>query len=791
MKNKTLLLSIVFLCYSFVVFAQKNVEGKVVESKGETPLPFASVIIKDTQNTIVEGVITTENGVFKITDLKNGVFTLEVQYTGFSKYSIPLSITDTTQKRLDLGIIQMNEDPTQLEEVVITGEQAQVSLRLDKKVFNVSKDLISQAGAATDVLDNIPSVTVSPSGGISLRGNSNVNILINGRRSGLTEAQALEQLPADTIDRVEVITNPSARYDAAGAAGIINIVLKKNKANGINGQVRLVSGTPDDYRAIGSLNYKANKFNVFANLGIRYTDYEGLYTRNQETQNNGITNILNQRQNEDRHDDGRLIYLGADYYLNDKNTFTIAFYRNETKDTDKTDYVYDYFTENLRDSTLVTIGNSREKRNYNQFEFNYTKTFAKERQKLTFDIQYDFWESTKRWKIDIDKILPEITSILDQRTTTTNDNNDFAAQIDFINPIKEKKQFETGVKYETRTVSNSFFAEELIDTNFVSIDPLDNSIDYDEQIFSTYAQFGNTSGKLSYLGGVRMEYTRVNIEDENSAFSQTYDYNRFFPSVNLKYAFNEENTLQLNYSKRINRPRLWQLNPFFELIDFNRQSQGNPDLRPVFTDGIELSFLKTGKGFSINPSIYFSNSENTIQRLTVQNEESIFVSTLFNLDSETRYGFEFVASYSPFKWLKMNGEFNYFAFEEKGMAASRSFDFSDDTWFSSLDVRATLPEGFRLQGRFLHEGQRNNAQTKTKSISYLNLGLSKSLFNKRASVVLNVSNVFNTRKTRETISGNDFTVNRVLNRNAARWTLSFSYKFGNAQNRNAKRSNRN
>lgn len=799
MRQNLKALILVWFSITYTVAQQSKigkaeVTGKIIENATNEALPFASVILKDAIQQLVEGVITNEDGVYTIMDIPVGNYSLEVTYTGFKAYSQPLEIKETRQK-INLKPILLLEETVSLDEVRITTETSQVSLRLDKKVFKVGKDILSQSGSVTDVLGNVPSVAVDPSGTVQLRGNANVTILINGRRSGLTSAQALEQIPSDNVDRVEVITTPSARYDASGSAGIINIILKKNTKGGLTGQLRTVVGTPDDYRLYGSFSYKAEKFNFFANAGIRYTDYEGEYTKQQRSIRNNTTVYLDQREDQDRHDDGKLIYVGADYYLNKNNSITAAFYRNQTEDTDKTILTYGYTSATTAiDSILTTLGNSKEKRSYNQLEMNYTKTFAKEGKKLTFDLQYDFWDSTKKWNVRTQKEIPIMTPISNLRTKSTNNNNDIVLQSDFVTPFGENAKLEIGAKFENRHVTDGFIAEELVNGNYQLLDNLDNQIAYDEQIIGGYVQYGSKISKFSYLLGLRIEDTYIRIKDKEGSFNNTNTFTNLFPTLNLGYAIGENTNIQLSYSKRINRPSLWQLNPFPELEDFNARFFGNPTLKSAFTDAVELSLLQKGTKFTITPSIYYSYTTDDTQWYTNQNDDGVFVSTIINLDLEKRYGFELSASYNPLKWLSFNGDFNAYRFDQEGIAGTQKLDFSDQTWQTSLSTRIKLKHGISIQSRFNHHGERGNAQSKRKSISYVNLGASKKLFKNRGDLIFNVSNVFDSRKTRQEITGTDFFVNQMSSRNGARWSLSFVYKFNGKsghKTRRVQQSNRN
>jgi outer membrane receptor protein involved in Fe transport len=780
----------VFLCIASIsAQSLTQISGTVTGEDPNDKLAYASVIVKQ-DTLLVEAVITNDRGDFKIKDIKVGAYTVEVQFLGFETYTSPLTI-DGTKSKINLGNIPLKSDVTSLEEIVVTGETSQLSLKLDKKVFNVGKDLISQGGSASQVLDNVPSVAVGANGAVSLRGNSNVLILINGRKSGLASSQGLEQIPAETIKSVEVITNPSARYDAAGSAGIINVILKKNTKENLSGSVTLVTGYPADHRILGSLNYKKGKFNLFSNIGIRYSDYVGLNTRDQQSTLDGNDLFLSQREDQDRHDDGGLVYVGLDYYINDKNTITTAFYRNETKDTDENTLSFDFSGEGIADTRIETIGDSEERRSYNQFEFNYTKAFEKPGRKFTVDVQYDFWDSKKDFNIARRTITPDPGDVSTISTRSNRENDDIVIQADFVTPLSETANFETGIKIEDRVVSTDFAASEEIAGTISPIDGFNNGLDYKEQILGAYAQYGNKIKKFSYLVGLRTEYTDIEIKDQNTGGVLTDStYTRLFPSVNLSYVLSQKATMQLNYSQRINRPNLFQLNPFAELLDFNSRIFGNINLIPSYTDAVELTLLRKSKGLVVNPSLYYSKTVNNFQYFTTQNDDGIFETALINLDEETRIGLEVSARYSPAKWVALMGEFNAYRFDQEGSAGTTNLDFSNETWTATLLSQIKLPKQFTLQTKFEYQAPVRDAQTRAKSFYYLNMALGKSLFKNKGRITLGVSNIFNTRILRERTVGDGFIVNQSTNFNAARWNLNFNYRFNKGRNRKENTSNR-
>ncbi|MBE8724509.1 outer membrane beta-barrel protein [Flavobacterium hungaricum] len=773
---KTLITSILILFFPMLSFAQKAaVSGKVQDNATKEAIPYVTVSIQDnTSKTIAVGV-TDDQGFFNLEELPSGKMTISFSYVGYQNYTRTLEIISEKPKT-ELGTILLNADAVQLNAVEVTGQKSSVSLKLDKKVFEVGKDVLSQNGSAHDVLNGVPSVTVSPTGGISLRGNSSVLVLINGRQSGLTQSNSLDQIAADQIERVEVITNPSSRYDASGSAGIINIILKKNKKSGFSGQVRLVAGSPNDSRLNPSINFKSDKINIFSNFGIRSSDYVGLYTTNQSTMNNGAPNYLNHVQNEDRHDDGKLIYLGADYYIDEHRTITAAFLKNATKDDDKTRLLYDYSNANhTRDSLLTREGKSLEKRDYNQFEFNYTQTFKKPSKKWTIDVQYDWWNSDKKWNLSTQLIYPQTLVYPGIRTNSIGSSKDLLVQSDFVLPIDSVSVFEMGVKSEIRKVSSQFLAEQQEGNIWTIYQNIDNDLNYTETISSAYAQYSSKLKRFSYMLGLRTEFTKIAITDIKNTYNDDKKYNRLFPTVNLSYKF-EGSTLQLNYSKRINRPLLYALYPFNELTDLNAQYIGNPDLNPSYSDVFELALLKTWKKFTLNPSVYYQWESGYIQDFTYR-ENDIFFTTPINIQHEIRSGIELSTLYNPLKWLQVNLEMNFYHFTQKGNYKEENLDYSGKTFTGRLSTQVKLPSKFSFQGRYNFRGAQENAQTRNNALQSLDFGLSKILLKDKATLVFDVSNAFDLRQNKSSTTGTDYNITENSIPNAARYRLSFVYRF--------------
>lgn len=767
------------------------VNGKLTDQKELFPLPYVTVSIKDKNNKTILTVISNDKGTFHLEGLPVESISLQFSLMGYQTLSRTIALS-TAAHNIDLGTISLMQDTKVLNEVLVTAEKPGISLKLGKKVFEVGKDILAQSGSVNDILNSVPSVAVSPEGAVSLRGNSNVTVLINGRRSGLTQSNSLDQIPAGLIEKIEVITNPSSRYDAGGSAGILNIILKKNKTGGFNGQLKVVGGIPNETRVNPSLNYKSDKINLFSTLGIRLSDYKGFYSSNQTTISNGQSNFLSQTQDENRHDDAKLIYLGADYQINNHNIITAAYFKNATHDHDKSLLNYDY-SSNGPDSTLVRNGESWEKRDYNQIEFNYTRTFEDPRKKFTVDMQYDFWNSDKNWVLNTQKIFPVIENLPGIRTRSIGSSKDFLLQTDLEQPLNEKMMLEVGLKVEKRSVITDFNAEQQQGDQWLIYNNIDNKLEYDELIGSAYAQISNKGKKFSYMLGLRSELTKISIEDRVGTYRNDKNYTRVFPTLNLGYQITETTSAQFSYSKRINRPSLWMIYPFNELTNLNSQFIGNPNLNPSYADVLEIGLLKNWGTLTFNPSIYYQNNSDFIQDYSYRNN-GIFYTTPVNIEREIRSGIELSLLYNPLKWLQINGELNGYNFKQEGFYLNQDFNFKGQIITGRLSTQIKYPKIFNVQTRYNFTGPLNNAQAHTAAVHNLDIGLSRNVFKDNATLSFDGTNILNSRKTRTTTTGENYIFNQLSNSNAARYRLTFVYRFNlkdNSSIRQAKSGNRN
>ncbi|MDH6253446.1 outer membrane receptor protein involved in Fe transport [Chryseobacterium sp. H1D6B] len=790
---KQIVLLFLIITISQYSFAQKAQITGVIHEKPAIAVPYVTVTLKENTDKLIAAAISDNKGMFRLENLPEGNYTISYSLIGFKTIIKPVQVSSGGV--VHLGTILLEPDAKLIEEVSVTSQRTSVSLKLDKKVFEVGKDVLSQSGAVTDLLNIVPSVSVSPTGAISLRGNSNVLVLIDGRRTGLTQGNALEQVPADQVERVEVITNPSSRFDAAGSAGIVNIILKKNKKAGFSGQLRVVGGVPNETRVSPSINYKSKKLNLFATYGLRLSDYVGLYTMQQSTGLLSTPVYLNQRQDENRHDNAKLLYFGADYQINDHNTITAAFMRNSTRDHDKTRLNYLYSGKNgIIDSSLNRSGESWEKRSYNQLEFNYTKSFKRPGKKFTVDMQYDFWDSDKEWNLATSKISPLAVTLPMIRTGSVGSSKDFMIKADMVQPIDSTSTLEFGLKMENRRVNSDFIAEQQQTEGWEIIDQIDNHLLYKELIGSAYVQFSGKLKAFSYQAGLRSELTHIGIEDRMGSYTNDKNYNRLFPTVNISYRFNDITTLQGSYSKRINRPGLGMIYPFNELTDLTTRYVGNPDLNPSYADVFEIAFLKNWKTFTFNPSFYYQKNSGVIEDYTYQNADGLFITMPVNISRETRQGFELSMLYNPVKWLQVNTELNVFHYAEKGSYQNQSFDYSGNTLTARLSTQVKLKNKLAFQALYNFRGANATAQTRADALHSIDFGCSKTFLKDKATVSFDVSNLFDLRKLKSSTIGSDYAISQTSIPNAARYRLTLVYRLNLKDNqavRQAKSGNRN
>ena len=777
-------------------FSQNDIkiEGKVIEEGTNIPLEYATVTLKTiTDNKVVTGGITDIEGKFSF-EVPSGTYNIYVEYIS---YTTKEYLNKTLSKSIDLGTVSLALDTESLEEVTIVAEKTTVEVKLDKKVYNIGQDLTTAGGTVSDALNNVPSVSVDIEGGISLRGNQNVRILINGRPSALAgfgDTNVLSQLPAEAIERVEVITSPSARYDAEGTAGILNIILRQKETLGFNGSFNFTVGNPDNIGLNSTINYRTEKFNIFTNLSWRYfdaprTSYTDVTYFDRLVDGNTIEpefRRIIEDQEVERLNRNYNANLGLEYFIDETSSITGGLFYRLGSDADLSLNSSERFNEDTIVEETLRREKETEQDNSYQVTLNYVKRFGDDNDhKLTADFQYandseDGFTNLNEDYITTNQTNPE--PFQQEQEFTEEVQNEYLIQTDYVLPINKDSRFEAGYRgtFQNEVTDYRLEQENIATGNLVVNDTITNVFDYDENVNAVYTQYGSKFGKFSFLLGLRLEHTqlkgkidsRLTNEELVEAFGfpiQTdfdNNYLGLFPTVNIIYNLGDddsdsEESITLGYNRRINRPRGWFINPFPTRSSRTNIFQGNPNLQPAFASAFDIGYLKRWDDFTLTTSVYYQYETDSFERVQENTGQQttdgidIIRTIPINLSTNARTGAELGILYNPAKWLRLNSSFNFFQFETEGEFNGVDYSAKNTSWFARFSSKVILPWKIDWQTNANYRGAIQDAQSDTDGILSIDLAFSKELFDNSLTLSLNVRDLFNSRR-RESVTTTDF-----------------------------------
>jgi outer membrane receptor protein involved in Fe transport len=778
---------ILLLCFVSSL-AQENgsswpLTGRVVDDQ-KTAIPYASVTLhRVADSTMIAGTVSDETGKFEITAKPGGYF-LKVSFLSFEEKIIPSVIL--AAHPLDLGTIVLKPTSTTLQEVIIQGERSQMELQLDKRVFNVGKDLSNIGGSAADILGNLPSVDVDPEGRVSLRGSENVRILIDGRPSGLTsrDPDALRKLQGNLVERVEIITNPSSRYDAAGEVGIINIIMKKNQQKGINGSVTASAGYPAFYGGSYTLNVRRKNVNFFSNYGVDYRSRPG-YGRSFQRflQTDSSYRQLNDRiSNETSHN----IMAGLDFFLTDRSTLTSSF--NYNFGNGITDSETKYLDYKMDDLVRTVIRTEREEEDEENIEgsLNFKQDFKKKGRSFTIDLKWI--KSVDNENTDYTEGVAGAIPTLQYASNLANENN-LIFQADYIHPISKDGKLETGIKSASRIIENKFGLQQQDENgDWIIFPAFTNNLVYTERVHAAYIMASNQYDKLGVQGGLRGEYSDITTELTMTGQGNPQNYFNLFPSASLSYAVRENRTFQLSYSYRISRPEFRDLMPFSDFRDSRVFFVGNPNLRPEYTHSFETGYLLDWKSGSVLSSIYHRHRTNVIQRVVTDVDSAGRTRIVpINMAGENAYGLEFNFSLNVQNWWKLNTSANFYRAITKGSFEGERL-FSDTyTWTTRTTSRFTIAKSWNFQASFNYRAPRITPQGRNLSVYSIDLGLSRDFLKGKGTVTANVSDLLNSRKRRSVVETEDYYSNTMFQGRRRQFMLTITYRINREKERNEDR----
>ena len=782
---KKLLVQVLTACslmlYCPAAIAQQGtvtIKGTVVEESNGQPIAYATVMVGDNETKKpIDGTTTMDNGSFSLeTDASD--YYIEVSYLGFKTKTF--GPPPTQSQTIDLGRVALSEDAEQLQEVVVQGEVSRTEFKLDKRVFNVGKDLSTTGASALEVLNNVPSVNVNIEGRISLRGSQGVQILINGKPSIIAseEGNALGTITADMIEKIEVMTNPSAKYDAEGTSGIINIVLKKEERKGLNGSISVNTGAPDSHSVGVSLNRRTENFNLFTQLGLGLRDMPNdLETRNVDLINN--TTILS-NGTEYRNETYYNFVLGTDYHINDNNVLTLSGnFAMEIEDQPSNTSFVALDSDNAISSEWERTEVTDAKNPKFQYELQYKKDFENhEDHTLLFSGLGNFFGKDQSSEF-LNTTISGDDNDSRQQTRTDFKEAIFTFKLDYTNPITDEWTLETGAQYVMNDVSNDYEVNNFTNGAFVNDPGLTNVFEFDQKVLGVYGTGSYEGKKWGIKGGLRLEQTDQNTLLVTTSSANDQNYSNFFPSLHSSYKFSDKVSIQAGYSKRIYRPRMWDLNPFFNIRNNYSVRQGNPDLQPEFTDSYEVTSIYILGPASINFGVYHRYTTDVIERITTF-ENNVSTSKPDNIGTNRATGIEFNAKYSPAKWLTLNGDFNYNQFQRDGIFETTVFDFSNEQWTSKLMTKIKLPSDFDLEMTGNYQSSYQTVQSDVSDMLFMDMGLRKNIMKGKAVLNLSVRDLFASRVDESQIAQASYEVYNRRQRGTF-VALGFSYGFGKGE----------
>jgi outer membrane receptor protein involved in Fe transport len=799
MRRLTVLFLLVLSVLTVYAETEKGAQitGKVIDASTKQGMEFANISLRKTgSKEFIKGTVSDQLGTFRLDGVSNGNYVVAVSVVGYATFEKELTI-GTGQKTINLRNILLKEDTQLLNEVQVVGQRSQMKFEIDRKVFNVDQSLATAGGSASDVLGNIPSVQVDPEGEVSLRGNSSVTVWINGKESGLSadnRAQILEQLPAESIERVEVITNPSAKYNPEGTAGIINIVLKKNRKAGYYGSLQAGVDTRGGYNAAGNVNFSSGKFESFVNVGTRVRKSEGEgYTNRQNLDDNGNpVSYLNQLRNDEDTRKPVIVRMGTTYHATDKDHFSFSGFGLLGRG-DETDWLN--YTSNIPGSFTNSLRTSAEKRKMNigNFEIGYKRDFS-EKSNLDLSASYNLVNITPESSfLQVSNYAGGTSTSSYQFQENVMKPRKWEFQADYVTEFGEQNKIEAGYKGEFLTSKSKVSTYSgTSEGNAAFNEGLYNNFTYDQNVNALYATYSKRINRFGIQLGLRGEHTRTNTnslgynqsETDHPAYKD--DYFSFYPSAFLSYQLPSNNELQLNYTRRVSRPWGGQLNPFVNLTDSTNISYGNPLLLPQYSNSLELNYIKNWENHTLSASLYYRNTDNVIQRISYRDGD-IMKSTFENIAKTQSAGTELILKNNLFRMIDLTSTLNFyynkldgFSYLPAGATTPVVGEADEDfSWSARIIANVMLPWGVSLQATGDYNSRELVAQGYRKANHAIDLGLRKSFLDRKLSLTINTRDLLNSRK-RETItSGSGFSQESVFARSGRTVGFTLTYNFGN------------
>ncbi len=764
-----------------------TIKGAIIEETTGQALEYANVAIyNQSDSSLVTGGITNDKGQFEIKGMQMGEYYLEAQFIGFHKAKVDDIVLAKANPSFNTGNIKLHPSAVALESVNVVADKAAIEYKLDKKVINVSQMINAAGGTAVDVLENTPSVQVDVEGNVTLRGSGSFTVLIDGRPSVLSGTDALRQIPAAALENIEIITNPSAKYEPDGAAGIINLVMKKNSMNGLSGIVNASVGTGDKYRGDFTLNYRTEKFNFFVGADWRDETNFGKMISERELYLGDTTRFINVNGDRNFNRGGQNFKGGLDYYLSDKTTLTFSGELGNSKNNRSGDE----FTEEYTDPRSTDIFSLNEELSFSENDFysgtaNFQHKFNSDGHKIEAMAFY-----SGRSGMDSDEENEMLTDenynptgeyLARIQTTEAEDETEFRFKADYTLPISKVSKLEAGlqsrVERETEDISFKQFDPES--GSYITSDFFSNTTHFKRDIHALYSTYSNKISGFEFMAGLRGELTNREIKSASNDSAITLNRFDLFPTLHLSYDLGDKNQLMASYSRRINRPNGGDLDPVPAYYNRYTVRIGNPGLDPEYTDSYDLGYmLKFGRSY-LSLEAFRRITNNKIERLEILGDDGVIYLTPENIGKDYSTGLELMGNVEFTKWLTVNASVSPYFYQIEGELDGKIFDRKSNNWSGRMNATFKISDVSRLQIQGFYRGPSASAQGETKSMFYSNIAFRQDLLKKKLTATLSIQDPFKTANFARESVGDNFKSYFKWEREPRVVMLTLSYKINN------------
>jgi hypothetical protein len=763
-----------------------QVRGKVIDQKSNQPIGYATVALFNAiDSSLVTGTITDQEGNFQATKIKEGSYYMKVNFLGYEELHYGELVIDADNPRHDLGKIFLETSSLLLDEVVIVNERNPVEFQIDKKVISVGEQMTSASLSAVEVLENVPSIRVDVEGNVSLRGSTGFTVLIDGKPTVLDPSDVLRQTPASTIENIEIITNPSSRYQPDGTGGIINIITRKNRMLGLQGLFNLKTSTFGEYGGDFLLNYRKGNANVYIGGDYRNSPYPGQTFNERRTTLGDTTTIIQAGGQTEWLRGGGGLRMGLDWDISPRTNFSVGVRAGEFSGmgNSRLDYLtyrdpYDFETREL---SLYESGRGA-------LYYNLTGSLLHKFEEKDHELMLQVNHRLRLGDEYSETLLMDENGSVNQgtRTTEKGPSGDLEAKLDYTRPLGENHGLEAGFQLRNGTSEDAteLYIFDLAEQDFVLHPESSNNTNYRRNIYALYGIFKGESGNLGYQAGLRGEYTYRNIQATESLEDYTIERYDFFPTLHLSYRLPGENQLMASYSRRIDRPRGWYLEPFITWVDMYNVRRGNPALEPEYIDAMELGFIHSRDKSQLSLEAYYRIKHNKVERTREVYQEGILLQTFTNVGTDYSLGMEALYNIALFPWWELNLMADLYDYRIDSERDGSSFTYQSFNWGTRVNNTFNIAKRIRIQ----FDGNYNSATVTTqgedKGYYSFNAAVRSDFLDRSLSLVLQVRDVFSSMERVSVTRDADFYNYYSRSTRAPIISLTASYRLNNFKQSN-------